>query len=303
MKVDKDDPEAIDMPLYVTAHEVAHQWWAHQVIGADVQGSTLMSETMSQYSSLMVMEKEYGKPAMRKFLKYEMDKYLKSRALESRKELPIMLAENQQYIHYNKGSVLMYALRDYIGEDSLNAALRKYIKKVAFQNAPYTTSKEFVQFMKDATPDSLKYIITDMFETITLYNNSVKEMTVTPTANGKYKVKFKVSCIKYRADSIGKEKEIPVSDWVDIGVFAEKEVKGKNTDKELLLKKCKLTKKEQYFEFIVDEKPVKVGIDPYHKLIDRTPENNTLKEGHQPIPDKSGGFGGVVVKVGGDSDD
>ena len=37
-KVDPDDPDDIDYPYYVTAHEVAHQWWAHQIIGADVQG-------------------------------------------------------------------------------------------------------------------------------------------------------------------------------------------------------------------------------------------------------------------------
>jgi ABC-2 type transport system permease protein len=189
-------------------------------------------------------------------------------------------------------------LKDYIGEDSLNAALRKYIKKVAYQEPPYTTSIEFVKYLKEATPDSLKYIVTDMFETITLYNNSVKEMSVAEAGGGKYKVKFKVSSIKYRADSLGKEKEIPLNDWIDIGVFAEKEVKGKSQDNELIMKKFKITKKEQEFEFIVNEKPIKVGIDPYNKLIDRTPENNTLKSGQAPIPDAIGGFGGLVVKVG-----
>ena len=34
-----DDPDEIDYVTYVTAHELAHQWWAHQVIGAGVQGS------------------------------------------------------------------------------------------------------------------------------------------------------------------------------------------------------------------------------------------------------------------------
>src|SRR5690606_21699741 len=67
-KVDGDE-DKIDVPFYVTAHEVAHQWWAHQVIGGNVQGSVLMSETMSQYSALMVMEKEYGRQAMKKFLR------------------------------------------------------------------------------------------------------------------------------------------------------------------------------------------------------------------------------------------
>ena len=90
-KVDTADPESVDYPFYVTAHEVAHQWWAHQVIGGNVQGATVMSETMSQYSALMVMEKEFGKQAMKKFLKYEMNQYLQGRAMEVKKERPLML--------------------------------------------------------------------------------------------------------------------------------------------------------------------------------------------------------------------
>ncbi|MEP6679679.1 MAG: hypothetical protein ABJB78_10300, partial [Betaproteobacteria bacterium] len=38
-RVREDDKDDIDYPYYVTAHEAAHQWWAHQVIGGDVQGS------------------------------------------------------------------------------------------------------------------------------------------------------------------------------------------------------------------------------------------------------------------------
>ena len=55
-----EEEEQIDYVFYVTAHEVAHQWWAHQVIGARMQGSTVLSETLAQYSAMMVMEREYG---------------------------------------------------------------------------------------------------------------------------------------------------------------------------------------------------------------------------------------------------
>jgi aminopeptidase N len=66
----------------VTAHEIAHQWWAHEVIGANQQGSTMIVESLSQYSALMVMEKEYGAQQMRRFLKYELDRYLAGRGAE-----------------------------------------------------------------------------------------------------------------------------------------------------------------------------------------------------------------------------
>ena len=81
-------PDDIDMVYYVVAHEMGHQWWAHQVIGANMQGATLLSESLAQYSALMVMEKEYGRDIMRKFLRYEMDNYLRSRGQETSEGAP-----------------------------------------------------------------------------------------------------------------------------------------------------------------------------------------------------------------------
>ncbi len=85
-----DKPDDIDMVYYVVAHEMAHQWWAHQVIGARMQGATLLSETLAQYTALMIMRKEYGPDMMHKFLKYEMDSYLRSRGAERLKERPLI---------------------------------------------------------------------------------------------------------------------------------------------------------------------------------------------------------------------
>src|SRR6185437_9862285 len=77
---DLRDKAKLDYVYDVTAHEVAHQWWAHRVIGANMQGSTMLSESLAQYSSLMVMKHKYGADQMRKFLKYELDAYLVGRA-------------------------------------------------------------------------------------------------------------------------------------------------------------------------------------------------------------------------------
>jgi len=306
-KVDDKNNDKIDVPFYVTAHEVAHQWWAHQVIGGNVQGSTLMSETMSQYSALMVMEKEYGAQAMKKFLKYEMDKYLTGRTFENKKELPLMLCENQQYIHYNKGSVVMYALKDYLGEKVLNKALSDYLNHTKFQEPPYTNSVEFVSYLKAATPDSLKYIIHDMFETITLYENYVQHLDYKALPDGKYKVSLTVGSAKFRANTKGKEEKVPVADYMDVGVFGASATKGKGLGKELVMQKIKMTKPLQTFEFVVNEKPASAGIDPYNKLIDRTPDNNTWKFGTQPpkvSTDANGrsGGGSVTVTVGGEDE-
>jgi ABC-2 type transport system permease protein len=270
--------EDIDYVYYVTAHEIAHQWWAHQVIGGNVQGSTLLSETLSQYSALMVMEKKYGKDKMKKFLKYELDRYLTSRKMETEKELPAVYCENQQYIHYNKGSVIMYALKDYIGEENLNKALSAYIKAVGFQNPPFTTSLEFLSFVRRETHDSLQYLIRDMFETITLYSNRTKEATWTRTAGGKYRVKLVLDSHKYISDSLGREKEIDFNDYIDIGVLGKAKDPGNGeAGKPLYLKKHRIGKGESIIEITVSEEPEKAGIDIYNKLIDRDSDDNVKK--------------------------
>ncbi len=218
-RVDPKSEDDVDYPFYVTAHEVAHQWWAHQVIGGNVQGSTLMSESLSQYTALMVMKHEVGPEQMRRFLKYEMDRYLIGRSVERKKELPLERVENQGYIHYNKASVIFYALQDYLGEENVNRVLREYVQAVAYQKPPYTNSVELIDRLRKIVPPNLSYIINDMFESITLYENRALSATYRQTPAGKYEVKLKVAARKVKAGDLGEEKEEPLADWIDIGVL------------------------------------------------------------------------------------
>ena len=275
---DLKDEDAIDYPFYVTAHEIAHQWWAHQVIGADVQGATLLSETLAQYSALMVMEKEYGKDKMRRFLKYELDNYLRNRGGELVEEMPLMLVENQQYIHYRKGSLVLYALRDYIGEENVNRALASYIKEVAFQQPPYTTSRDLMRHFEAVTPPDRRYLLEDMFRTITLFENRVTAASYTKRPDGKYDVQLTVEAKKMRADGQGIETPIAINDWIDVGVFGEKPRKaGKPEETVLYLTKHRITEPTTKIRLVVDQPPARAGIDPYNKLVDRNSDDNRMK--------------------------
>jgi len=296
--VDDENEDGVDYPFAVTAHEVAHQWWAHQVIGADVLGATMLSESLSEYVSLKVLEHQNGKPKMRTFLKEALDGYLMQRTLETKREKPLMYNDGQGYIRYQKGSLVFYALSDYIGEEKLNATLKRYVEKVQFQEAPYTTSLEMVNYIKEVTPDSLQYVIKDMFETITLYKNRIVEAKSIPLRDGKYQVDIEFEVSKYRNDEKGKkfygekvgdtltyqsEKmskpilSVPLQDYIDIGIFTEEEIDGKIEVKELYLQKHKITQINNKITIIVDKKPVEVGVDPYNKLIDTQSEDNRRK--------------------------
>ncbi|MBI2569773.1 MAG: ABC transporter permease [Candidatus Schekmanbacteria bacterium] len=270
---DLRDPEAVDLVVAGTAHEVAHQWWGHQVIGGDVQGSTMLSETLAEYSALMVMEKAYGAEKMRKLLRYELDRYLKGRGGELVEELPLALVENQPYIHYHKGSLVMYALKDYIGEQALNGALSAFVKKAAFQGPPYASSRDLIELIRAAVPPDRQGIIADLFERITLYDLRATEATAVARSDGAFTVKLAVEARKLQADGQGGETPGAVDDWIDVGVLADGEA---GTDRVLALEKRHLTQPREEFELTVRERPARAGIDPLNKLIDRNPDDNTV---------------------------
>ena len=262
-------PDTIDYPFWITSHELAHQWWGHQVIGGNVQGATLMSEVMAQYSALQVMRREFGEKKLRKYLTYELNNYLAGRSLELSAEMPLYLVENQGYIHYNKGILAMNALQDYVGEDRINTALARCVKEKAFQEAPFLNSVEFMRYLQEVTPPEYQYALRDLFETITLYDNKATRATCHRLPDGKYEVKVTVAAKKLQADDVGKETEIPINDWLDIGVLDK-------DGEAIILQRVKMDKASREFSFTVDRQPAKAGIDPYNKLIDRKSDDNTI---------------------------
>jgi ABC-2 type transport system permease protein len=268
-----DDPDKdIDFVYYVTAHEVAHQWWGHQVMEAGVKGNAMLSESMSQYSALMVLKNKFTPEIIERYLKYELDRYLSGRASERKKEQPLEFVEGQGYIHYQKASLIFFALQDYISEDSVNAAFRRFNEEWRFKDAPYPTSADLLKHIRRVTPDSLQYLIHDMFETITLFENKTDSAYYVEKGNNQFEVTLKVSAEKLKADSTGMETPLAINDWIDIGIYGKNKA-GK--DSLIYLQKHKITQKENTFIISVSDKPRKAGIDPLHKLIDRHSGDNT----------------------------
>ena len=265
-----DKKQDIDYPFEITAHELAHQWWAHQVVGANVKGAVLMSEALAQYSSEMVLEDEYGKELLKKYLKHEKNTYLRGRGNESIKEQPLRLVENQPYIHYNKGSIVMYSLQRYIGEGKLNNALKSYCEDVRWQEPLYTNSDEFLSYIRAATPDSLQYLITDMFEKITFYENKVIKAKTASSSGDKHVIDLVLRVEKKYSNGQGKEESVESRDLIEIGLYSK-------DDKEIYLKKHWLNTGDNKITVTLNKKPEKVIIDPNNLLIDRITEDNSME--------------------------
>ena len=253
---------------------MAHQWWGHQVTGANVQGSTMLIESLAQYSALMVMEKEYGRDKLRRFLRFELDGYLRERGGELIEEQPLFRVENQQYIHYRKGSLVFYRLRDEIGEDALNRALKRFLQDKGYQEAPYTTSRELLAYIRAEAPQDKQALITDLFEKIVFYDNRVTDAKAKKRADGQWDVTMTLHLAKMEADGKGKETPRAYDEPVEIAVFARAPGAKESEERVLFTEKRLLVGSEPVVTVTVKEQPFDVGVDPYNKMIDRVSRDN-----------------------------
>lgn len=272
---DLSNPDKIDFVTYIAAHEFAHQWWAHQVVGSDQQGSTLLSESLAQYTALMVMERKYGKDQIRRFLKRELDGYLSARGGQRLEEMPLIRVENQPYIHYEKGGLILYLLRDQIGEEAVNRALRRVLNQYAFKGAPYPRSLDLIAAIRAEAPADKQELITDLFEKITLYDVKTTGSTARRRADGRWDVTVTVSARKLYADGKGVETEAPLDETFDIGLFAAKPGDTGFDQKDVvLMERRALRSGVQTFRFVTARKPAFAGADPYNRWIDRDSDDN-----------------------------
>lgn len=271
------DEDDLDMVFYVVAHEMAHQWWAHQVMGANMEGATLLSETLAQYSALMVMEQEYGRDMMRRFLRYEMDSYLRSRGMEMLKERPLRRVEaNQGYIHYRKGSVVMYQLKEVIGEERVNAALRTLVDRFAYREPPYPTSVDLIDALREQTPAEHHGLLEDLFDRIVLYSNRTVSAVMKPLSQDRWEVTLEVECRKFEADEKGEETEVEFEELMEAGAFGAAG-SGKEYGAVLARERVRVKTGLNRVVFVTSGKPETAGIDPFLLLVDRIPADNVRK--------------------------
>ncbi len=295
LDIDDTATGGLNLPFLGAAHELAHQWWGHQILPADVLGAKMITESMAEYVALKVLEREYGTAKLRLFLEKARDIYLNGRANDAGGERPLMYnsGQRQSHIAYQKGALVFYALSDFISEENLNRALKAYVEKVRFQKPPYTTSLAMVEYLRKATPDSLKYLITDLFETVTFYDNKMIAAQSTRLENGKYQVEVEFVVSKYRVNEEGTKlyeagegdfpattfaganrqlQSLPLADYLELGVFGES-----GEDDELYLMKHKVAQIHNRLSFVVERQPAFVAVDPFNKMIETNARDNRIK--------------------------
>lgn len=274
---DLRDPEELDMVTMLTAHELAHQYWGHQVQGARMQGAGLLSETLAQYSALMVLKRLRGEADIRRFLGFQRDRYLAGRRTQVLEEQPLVSAGlDQDYVNYGKGALAFYLLQQRLGQEAVNRALRRFVARYRFTTAPYPRSLDLIAFLRaEAKTPEQQALITDLFERITLYDLRVDRPRAVRRPDGRWDVTVPVVAGKAYADGSGKERPAPLAEPIEIGLFtADPGGTGFGPRNVLKMELRPIRTGRQLLHFVTDRPPTYAGIDPDNLYIDRNSGDN-----------------------------
>jgi ABC-type transport system involved in multi-copper enzyme maturation permease subunit len=270
-------PETIDYVTYLTAHELAHQYWSHQVVGADMEGRELLSETLAQYSAQMVLKKMRGADHLRRYLQFELDRYLEGRANNGGVEEPTLTrVDGQDYVTYRKGALAMYLLQERLGEEGVNRALRALLEKYRFKGAPFPRSLDLVAALRaQATTQEEQTLITDLFERLTIYDLKATAPTAVRRADGRWDVAVPVEAKKLYYDAQGRETEATLDERIEVGLFtAEPGRDAFDAKNVIVMERRPIRSGAQVLTFITDRRPTFGGVDPYNYYIDRNSRDN-----------------------------
>jgi len=260
------DPQTVDYLFFVVAHEMAHQWWPHQVMPANAKGANMLSETLAQYTALRVLEKEVGRERMRPMLRYQRHKYLEDRANLDHEEPILTSVDEEDFIYYFKGGLALYALADRIGEDKVNEALRRYLARFGGSSYLFPVSTDLVDLLRESTPQAYHYLIEDFFETITFHDLRILSAEEHPAADGSSELVVKIEARKLHAQGLGEEEAVPMNDEMEIAFLDQK---GKIVHAERVW----LQDGTHEFTFHL-EGAAAVTLDPFYATLDRQLEDN-----------------------------
>ena len=261
----EDDEREIDLPFAVMAHEMAHQWWGHQVVPARVEGAAVLSESLAWYSGMQVVEKTLGRDHLQRLLAIMRGEYL---APHQTREVPLLRAVDRLDA-YRTGPFAMYALREAVGEAKVDAALRNLLRKFDPRRPPYPTSLDLYAELRAVTPASQHPLLRDLFEEITFWDLRTRSIDVRP-AGGAYRVTLHIDAQKLKGDATGRERSAAMNDRIDVALF---DAAGKTVYRQ----PHRIRSGMQSITVTVPRMPSRGGVDPDHVLLDRKPEDNVIE--------------------------
>ncbi len=175
--VNNEDMDEINLPFYVTAHELTHEWFGNQVMPAESIGSRMLTESITEYLTLQIYRQTFGKERALNFLNMQHRRYFAGQKKERKTQPSLIYVEpDQEYISYGKGAVVFNAIGTLITHDSLQQVLKTFLSHYHISKQVYPTPYAFVNLLRSRTEVALHPIIHEFFDSVITHDFSIKRI-------------------------------------------------------------------------------------------------------------------------------
>lgn len=267
--VDGARDQPIDLVCRRVAHEIAHQWWGHHLVPAPVDGGTFLTESVTKYAEALVLERLRGAAQVRNLRAVEHDRYLSGRVGEV--EPPLLEAGNQAYLYYSKGLLVMSSLRDLLGAEALESALRSLM---AAESGPQgnATTLDLLEHLEAVAPVSDRPLIGDWMKRVVLHDLAIASARSTRRPDGRYEITVEVRASKLLMDEAGQEVPVTMDEMIDVALHA-----GDAGEPPVRVERVRIRSGMNELAFVVESEPDSVEIDPEILRIDRNRLDNVWR--------------------------
>ncbi|CAL2093075.1 M1 family aminopeptidase [Tenacibaculum sp. 190524A02b] len=245
-----------------TIHEVAHQYWGHLLTPKNVDGGGLITEGLAKYTEAVVLEKMYGKKALWQLSKTANQRYFSGRSYATQVENPLYIEQGQSHLLYGKSLISLLALKDLVGEEKMNQAIKNVVDRFKDLDEPQVLSIDLLNEFYQITPKEYHHLIDDWFQKIIRYDLKINYSKTEKLADTSYQTTLNVSVKRFEIFSDSSEEETTINEPISIGFF-DKQVQSANKKEILYLKSHHINSNETEIILKTSKKPKFIVIDPY----------------------------------------
>lgn len=275
--VDLRAPSSFDLVAKRTIHEVAHQWFGHILAPKNIDGSSIFVEGLAKYTEAVVMEKMYGQSATWELSRNANKRYFTFRAYDTNVEPPLYKVEGQSYLAYGKSFTVLTALRDLIGEETLNKVIKKLVDKQRDKVELEVTTLEFLNELYKVVQPEHYALIDDWFKKVITYDLSIEDSSYKVLPDGTYEVSVKVKSKRFKTSDTGEMIPTSINEPIKIGVFNMHPSDIENDSSMLYYQSNQIN--EEFTKIIINvkEKPSYIAIDPFGTRSDENLSDNIMQ--------------------------
>lgn len=224
---------------YFIAHEIAHQWWG-QCVTWKTYHDQWLSEGLAQFAATLYLSEKHGDGVFpiifKKFSRWT-EKKSKWGPITLGSRLSYFDPKAYQSIIYDKASLVLYMLKDYLGEEVFFMGLKEFFRRNKFSAAG---TNDFIKTMEEISGKDLKIFFKNWLNSYVL--PEVKVTHSLQKGEEGYILKLKITQQKERF-------VFPLwVEWIENGEKVKKMIVIDERNKE--------------FEFGLQNKPKKIKINP-----------------------------------------